>query len=242
MSLDIQQVESLNRKAQGLNSNRQQAIGMQQAAKQAYERAIYAYEQKYGIKLDDTNLQQEYNTVRTDLETSFTELNTLVTSIENGEHTPQATQTVVQNTAPIQQTQPQQTGAFGVPNQPPTQGQSAQQQMPTFGAQTGRLGVTTPNTVGVPTGATPLTNNGESAQYTPVSPELLAQASMNAMHQQAPSITPPPIVQPAPPVAPSQVEGTDPSEQAFTPPGWGTSAPDINQNFANINNGKPFGQ
>lgn len=235
MSLDIQQVENLNRKAQGLNSNRQQAIGMQQAAKQAYERAVYAYEQKYGIKLDDTNLQEEYNTVRMDLETSFNELNKLVTSIENGEHIPQTTQTVVQNTEPLQQAQPQQTGAFGVPTQQPTTPfPQTQQQGNSFGTQN----------VGVPTGATPIQNDGEPSQYLGVSPELLAQASMDAMKQQAPQITPPPITPPpiVTPTAPTQEQATDLSEQAFTPPGWGSPAPDINQQFANINNGKPFGQ
>lgn len=232
MSLDIQQVEGLNRKAQQLNSERQQKIGMQQAAKQAYDRAVYAYEQKYGVKLDDTNLQQEYNSVHTELEKSFTELNTLVTAIENGEYTSQPTQTVVQNTDPIatptppQTTQP--TGAFGAP------------QTNSFGAETGR--VTTP----VPNMTVPsiTTDNGEPAQYRPVSPELLAQASMGAMNQQAPNITPPPIVTPAPTptTVPSPEQTADPSEQAFTPQGWGTPTPDINQQFASINNGKPFGQ
>lgn len=238
MSLDIQQVESLNRKAQTLNSDRQQKIGMQQAAKQAYERAVYAYEQKYGVKLDDTNLQQEYNSVRSDLETAFTELNTLVTSIENGEHTAQPTPSVVQSNAPLQQAptpqaQPQ-TGAFGAPTQP--------QQFNSMGAQTGRMQTATPNASAVP-------SEEEPSQYRAVSPELLAQASMGAMNQQVPTIdstppigTPTPIPTPTPISVPTQGQATSPSEQAFTPAGWGSPTPDINQQFANINNGKPFGQ
>ena len=235
MSLDIQQVEGLNRKAQQLNSERQQKIGMQQAAKQAYDRAVYAYEQKYGVKLDDTNLQQEYNSVHMDLEKSFNELNTMVTSIENGEYTAQPTQTVVQNTEPIAtQTVPQTaqpTGAFGVP------------QPNSFGAETGRVTTQIPNTTTVPNFNANTVENGEPAQHRPVSPELLAQASMGAMNQQAPTITPPPISPPTPiPNVPSQTQATDTSGQAFTPQGWGAPTPDINQQFANINSGKPFGQ
>lgn len=237
MSLDIQQVENLNRKAQQLNANRQQTIGMQQAAKQAYDKAVFAYEQKYGVKLDDTNLQQEYNTVHAEVEKSFNELNQLVVSIENGEFTQQATPTITQNTAPIQTQQAQ-----PVPQAQPVQQQAnpfGAQQVNSFGAQTSQATTQVSNVEEAP-------KQEEQPQYRTVSPELLAQASMGAMNQQVPNIPtgaptiPTSIPTPAPVVPSAPQQAVDPSEQPFAPQGWGT--PNINQQFENINNGKPFGQ
>lgn len=216
MSFDIQQVENLNRKAQQLNSDRQQKLGMQKAARQAYERAVYAYEQKYGVKLDDTNLQQEYDSVHATLEQAYNQLNQLVLSIENGEFAQQATPTITPS-APIQaQTQvPQPTGSFGATTQ-------------------------------APQGSTAL----DPLSQTQVSPELSAQASMQAMNQPTPPSFDPasfnpagvgastqPIAPPTPPVQPSGQQDVDPSEQTFTPQGWGTP----NAQPAPSTNGKPFG-
>lgn len=86
MTLNKEHVEQLNRKAQQLNAERQRSIGMKESARQAYEKAVFLYEQKYGVKLDDTNLQQEYNTVSTKMQEEYDELNKMILSIESGEY------------------------------------------------------------------------------------------------------------------------------------------------------------
>jgi len=83
MNLNVQMVESLNKKAAALNADRQRKIGAQEAAKEAYERAVYAYAQKYGVTLDDTNLQNEYDFVVKKLEREYEAQRELINSIEN---------------------------------------------------------------------------------------------------------------------------------------------------------------
>lgn len=224
MSLDIQQVEQLNRRAQALNAERQQKLGMQQAARQAYEKAVAAYKAKYGVELDDTNLQQEYDEVHAQTERDFNRLNELIRAIENGEYTVQVTPSITQNTEPIktevsQSQVPGSQSQFSPQSQEQPQVQSqvqpqVQAQAPVFGES-----------------AQPTTSGQQ--QYHTVSSDVLNQASMGAMTQQVP--TPPPITPPTPDTV------AEPSEQAFTPQGWGTPSPDINQTFTNINNGKPLG-
>jgi hypothetical protein len=86
MSVNVQMVEQLNQKAKTLNSDRQRMIGQQEAARTSFEKAVFAYKQKYGVQLDDTNIQPEYNAVSAQLQTDFDRLNTLVLSIESGEY------------------------------------------------------------------------------------------------------------------------------------------------------------
>lgn len=203
MALDVQQVEQLNRKAQQLNSDRQQKIGMHQAAQQSYDRAVLAYEQKYGVKLDDTNLQSEYNGVHTQLEQSYKELNDTVIKIENGDFTQHAEPSVSQNNQAVQ------VGA---------QTQYAQQ-TPTITPDAVQQAMQQATSVPI-AGATAIPNIGFGAQQTPqqtfTAPPVLPQNNVGGIEQA-------------------------PADKPFTPTSWGT-APDINQQFSGINNGKPFGQ
>lgn len=224
MALDITQVEALNQKIQRLNSERQQKIGMQQAATQAYEKSVYAYGQKWGVQVDDTNIQQEYNAVHEDLVTQFNSVNKMVQDIESGAYQPQVTPTLVENNTSIQQQAQQQASAqptFAPSNQV-QQPQQVQQQ--TF----------------------PQTTQQES-EHRQVPSGLQAQAAMSAMTQQVPVTSQPmnPGMIPTPPVqTPNPVgqQPLDPSEQSFAPEGWGGQPTNINNTFEAINNGKPFGQ
>lgn len=86
MTITIEQVEALNAKAQKLNAERQRLIGVRDSARQAYDKAVFAYGQKYGVALDDSNLQQEYNTVSAKLQADFEALQTQVQFIESGDY------------------------------------------------------------------------------------------------------------------------------------------------------------
>ena len=63
MSEIIKIAEQLNKRVAQLNNERSRQLGMQEAAKKQYEKAVEVYESKYGVKLTPENLQQEYNKV-----------------------------------------------------------------------------------------------------------------------------------------------------------------------------------
>jgi len=86
MQLDVKMVEELNKKAVILNSERQRKLGALEAAKEAYERAVSAYKQKYGVVLDDTNLQEEYDAVFAQMQKEYTAQCALISNIESGKH------------------------------------------------------------------------------------------------------------------------------------------------------------
>lgn len=222
MAFDITQVDSLNNKIQQLNSERQRKIGLQQAAHQSYERAVFAYEQKWGVKVDDTNIQQEYNTVHEDLVNQYTNVSKMVTDIESGVYQQQVTPTLVENTAPIQTHT--QTATTAVPSSPM---QQQQQAFPQTAQQESEHRQ-------VPTNLQAQAAMGAVQQQVPTTPQNAPQQAFS----QVPTPTPVPFVQSPNPVGQQQL---DPSEQSFAPEGWGTQ-PNINTTFEGINNGKPFGQ
>ena len=237
MTVNLQHIEAVNNKAKQLNQVRQQKIGIQQAASQAYERLVKAYELKYGVPIDDTTIQSEYNKVQEDVQKQYDELSKHIADIENGVYNtttpPQGlVQKEIDTTQPTQQAvQPaqqvvQSTQQFTQPTQqftqPPTQFGTVVQQTET--------------------------------EVRTVDPSLNVQASLGAMAQQAPPPQPPnaPVFgatptapqqqQVVPPVqqsvgASQQSTESDVSEQPFTPSGW-----DLNSTFTSINGGKPFGQ
>lgn len=86
MSIDIQQIELLNKKAQQLNAERQKLLGMQQSAREAFEKAVLLYKKKYGVDLDDTNIQQEYQRVLAKLKEDYENLKNKIIEIESGEY------------------------------------------------------------------------------------------------------------------------------------------------------------
>jgi hypothetical protein len=86
MSVNLQMVEELNRKSQQLNAQRQQQIGRQEATRNAYEKAVLAYQQKYGVLITEANLQQECNAVQMQLEKDYNALNESITNIETGKY------------------------------------------------------------------------------------------------------------------------------------------------------------
>lgn len=86
MAVNLQMVEQLNRKSTQLNAQRQQQIGKREATRNAYDRAILAYKQKYGVSIDDTNLQSECNAVQKQLEDDYNTLNQAILNIESGQY------------------------------------------------------------------------------------------------------------------------------------------------------------
>lgn len=204
-ALNIEQVEMLNKKAQQLNAQRQQMIGAQESARQTFDKSTFAYKQKYGVTLDDSNLQQEYNTVSTQMQTEYEALNSAILNIESGEY---------KNQGQVAQPVAQQ------PVQPPVQ-QFAQTPPPVNADVLAQI-----NNQQLP----PVQQFGGFAQP-PVSP--IQQPVVPVAPTQTtfvPPIVPTQHAQSAQDVQPTE----DVSEQAFAPAGWGAPAQDVNQNFNNI--------
>lgn len=246
MAVNVQQVEMLNQKAQRLNSERQKLIGMKESARQSYDKAVFAYQQKYGVHLDDTNLQQEYNAVNTQLQQDYEVLNKLVLSIESGEYKNQAQQSAMQST-PVAQTNTFQPNASYAPptqsnvqaqTQPATQAFGQQAQSPTASPSYNAFGTQA-------SGVATESSNEPIPPKATLSPEALAQVITQTQSQKPAEI--PNFENPFGSQTPQQNQsqsGTsttqqaskqdDVSEQSFTPQGWGMPNKDLNANFNNI--------
>lgn len=167
MTVTVEQVEALNSKAQQLNTQRQRLEGMRDSARQAYDKALFAYKQKYGVQLDDTNLQDEYNTVSQKLQSDFENLNSQVQSIESGAYKTN-----------VQRPSLQESSTSAQPAQAPVQTQAqpnvAQQPAPNqhFGAQPTGSAPSAPSALGgVPQSGAPVNTspNNTGDQDTDVS-------------------------------------------------------------------------
>ena len=82
----IQIAESLNSEVTKLNSERNKLEGYLESAKSNYENAIKAYEEKYGVKLTEKNLQSEYNDVYARTKGSVLDLQEKIDSIKRGDY------------------------------------------------------------------------------------------------------------------------------------------------------------
>lgn len=84
MSINVQEIEMLNKKVQILNEQRQKILGMKEQAKLEYEKAVSAYKMKYGVELTPENLQVEYNNENAKLQEDAQKLKEMITNIESG--------------------------------------------------------------------------------------------------------------------------------------------------------------
>jgi hypothetical protein len=227
VQVNVKQVEDLNKKAQFMNGERNKQIGQQEAARQAYEKAIFAYKTKFGIQLDDTNLQQEFNDVSTKLNSDFEAQNMLILSIESGEYRNQQ-QTAV--TIPAQQTQTVQIPQNDQQVQL-SQGQQVQN------TQQVEQTIQAINTFAPTPEAEP--------QRVYIDPSLITQTTPPqptfGFGQPAPTQAQPENAQTGG-LQQNTDDKQDVSEQPFTPTGWGAPTKDINANFQNLMGGQKFGQ
>lgn len=229
-SIDINLVEQLNNKAKMLNNRRQQMVGAKEAASQAYKKAVFAYEQKHGVTLDDTNLQQEYNSALAEIQAEFDRVNALVTSIESGEY---------KNNQVASQSQPSVQPTQGYPNfnqqpQSPQVNQFAQPQF-TQPVQQQPVQPQVQQPVAQPQfqqQAEPVTQEAvtppPSANLTGDALQRILQASQN----QKPAETPLSALQGN--EAQQAQQPTNTGGQGFTPQGWGAPNKALDQQFATI--------
>lgn len=240
MSVNVAQVEQLNKKAQQMNATRQQMLGKKEAARAAYDKAVYAYQQKYGVQLDDTNLQAEYNSVTEKMATDFNELNALVLGVENGDYKnavviPQAITPQAPPTPPAPPTQQFAQPPYAPPTiDPSPYVQPVIEQAPEIPLQQG-----------FPTKqVNPFEQTTPPVQTAPAQPFGGNPFGQQPQVQQ--QVDPSLVFVAGQPTNPLTAEDLDPSEQAFAPEGWGTPQVNIEDNFQQIlnspNAGTAFGQ
>ncbi len=82
----IQIAEKLNSEVTRLNNERSKLEGMLESAKTNYEKAVKAYEVKYGVKLTEETLQQEYNNVFARTKGAILDLQDKIESIKRGDY------------------------------------------------------------------------------------------------------------------------------------------------------------
>lgn len=86
MSDILKIAEQLNSEVTRLNNERSKLEGMLESAKTNYEKAVKAYEVKYGVKLTTENLQSEYNDVFAKTKGSVLDLQEKIESIKRGDY------------------------------------------------------------------------------------------------------------------------------------------------------------
>ena len=87
MSENILEIaEKLNSEVTRLNTERSKMEGMLESAKSNYEKAVKAYEMKYGVTLDEKSLQSEYNAVYARTKGAVLDLQEKVESIKRGDY------------------------------------------------------------------------------------------------------------------------------------------------------------
>ena len=89
----ISVAEKLNSEVHRLNNDRSKLEGMLESARTNYEKAIKAYEVKYGVKLTEDNLQAEYNNVFAKTKGSVLDLQEKIDSINRGDYKKEDTAT-----------------------------------------------------------------------------------------------------------------------------------------------------
>ena len=82
----IQVAEQLNSEVTRLNNERSKLEGMLESAKKNFEQAVKAYEVKYGVKLTEETLQQEYNRVYAETKGAVLDLQEQIESIKRGDY------------------------------------------------------------------------------------------------------------------------------------------------------------
>lgn len=82
----VQIAEKLNSDVTRLNNERSKLEGMLESAKTNYEKAVKAYEVKYGVKLTEETLQQEYNEVFARTKGAILDLQDKIESIKRGDY------------------------------------------------------------------------------------------------------------------------------------------------------------
>jgi len=234
MTINVQMIEQLNQKAKSLNSTRERLLGQQEAARTAYEKAVLLYKQKYGVELDDTNLQQEYDAVKAKLEAEYEKLNSLILSIESGEYRNNAPAAVIPDTGTA--------SAASASSQPQAQSQvqpqAQPQAQPQFGQPNVMFGAQTPPQGGVASAA----SMAQGQQAAPTVGVFGGFAQPQGGQPMNPSIGQQvgQAGQSAPQVQQSDNSEEDPSERPFTPKGWGLPnaganvQQTINNNFKSI--------
>lgn len=78
--------EQLNSEVNRLNNERSKLEGKLESAKSNYEKAVKAYEVKYGVKLTEETLQSEYNEVFARTKGAILDLQEKVESIKRGDY------------------------------------------------------------------------------------------------------------------------------------------------------------
>lgn len=212
MTVNVQMIEQLNKKAQFLNAERQKMLGRRESARSAFDKAVFAYQQKYGVTLDDTNLQQEYDKVSSQTQADYDSLNSLILSIESGEYKKDIL--VPQQQVPL------------------VQQQFVQPVVQQFNSIN--------DTQATPVITEQQVEEHIAPKAANIGAEALSQALLASQNQQPVQQPFNPFAQASQPVAPVKKE-EDVSEQTFKPSGWGQMDKPLNQNFADILGGSPTG-
>lgn len=82
----IKVAEQLNSEVTRLNNERSKLEGMLESAKTNFEKAVKAYEAKYGVKLTESTLQEEYNRVFAETKGAILDLQEKIESIKRGDY------------------------------------------------------------------------------------------------------------------------------------------------------------
>lgn len=242
-NINLDAIKKLNEVARQKNEERLRLKGAVDSAKKNYDEAVSAYASKYGVSLDGTNIQEEYNKVSSDLADAYAKLQSDIEYIESGKYKEKATEEVV---TPVDEVVEKPKATRGRPPKSATV-EAPVVETPVAEAPVVEQNVVPPvvnSGVSIPDMAAPVTNipldalDMASKQVVPKAPvddveddttdEVVpVSAPVSNVSFGIPTQTPVSASAPA-------VDETPVEEQPFTPDGWGGNKPDLDASLGSF--------
>lgn len=253
---DPRVVEQNNNRAAHLNNQRNILIGKAQSAQDQFNKSVQAYALKYGVTLDDKNLEQEYAEVTAELERAYKKQSEAITYIESGQYKVDAQKEMDEAKRAMLQSMAQAAPAVSVLDAPVSAAPSVASDNPSVGVQSQSApaspfstpvasvgtqgGVESTNPLSAPVVDNPSVETPTAGASTAVKkenafPAHFAPDSDFGQFGGIPGFG-------ADAVVPGKKDDEDVSEKPFTPEGWGNvSDSSVTPNSVANNMDKKFG-
>ena len=247
IKVNLEAIKNLNEVARVKNEERLRLKGAVDEAKKSYDNAVAAYATKYGVQLDSSNIQAEFDKVSTELSTAYAKLQSDIEYIESGKYKEKAVEeTVVEPAveAPVKRTRTKKAETVvtetveKVPEvvTPEVKTSDVVTPTPTVNASAPKVAI--PVMEAPVVNSTPVTNipldalDMASKQVVPKAPVDDVDDVDDAVVESTPAVTPNTAVFGTPAVPTVEEEPVE--EKPFTPDGWGGNKPDLDASFGSI--------
>ena len=242
IKVNLEAIKNLNEVARVKNEERLRLKGAVDEAKKSYDNAVAAYAAKYGVQLDNTNIQAEFNKVSTELSEAYAKLQSDIEYIESGKYKEKAVDETVEPAveAPIKKTRAKKTETVEkAPEVVVPEVKASEVVAPVVSASAPTVSI--PNMEAPVVNTAPVTNipldalDMAAKQVVPKAPVDDVDDVVEDVVEPAPAVVPNTAVFGTPAVPTVEEEPVE--EKPFTPDGWGANKPDLDASLGSLLNG-----